>query len=165
MLVCLVGATATSFLPETLQATLPDTLEVKITSDLPWSRLNVPFTGLKPLWALGQIPFIQTIERTHLIWWNFLQAILQNDYTKWNKKCIEHTFCWINPVFDFSFSISLSKKSQVPASCYLWMWCRFTMFMCLNKTFYIQLWKPQTLRDHLLLQNLQIDLKIVDLKN
>ena len=47
--------------------------------------------------------------------------------------------------FRLSFSIPLTKKSQVSASFYLWMWCRFTMLMCLNKTLYIQLWKPQTL--------------------
>ena len=79
MILCLFGGIATSFLPETLGAKLPDNVKVKLRDLLLFwphqddvavlSRrvsfsvsLNLSFSGLQQLWSVWQISILQTKE-------------------------------------------------------------------------------------------------------
>ena len=53
MFVCLLGAIANSFLPETFGAKLPDTVKVKLSDIFSIHKIKIQmFSGLPPLWPV-----------------------------------------------------------------------------------------------------------------
>ena len=117
MIVCLVGAAATSFLPETLRARLPDSLEVKMSSDLPKSRLNEAFYRTQTSLGAWTNTFpsnhpdketerVQTFQVIDL----FFLRILQYDYKFLSPICVKHTFC-CSHLFPFLIHYQYNQKS------------------------------------------------------